>query len=129
MSTHIRVKHGGINVTLTALHEQYWILKGRQLVKTILCKCVVCKKLEGVPYHSQHPPDLPIFRVSEDPPFAHTGLDFAGPLYFMDSRNDSGNNKAYVCLFTCASTRAVHLELTPSLNVGSFLLAFRKFVA
>ena len=25
-------------------------------------------------------PDLPSFRVSDDPPFTHTGLDFAVPL-------------------------------------------------
>ena len=32
-----------------------------------------------------------------------------------------------MCLFTCASTRAVHLELTRGLNVQDFLLAFRRF--
>ena len=43
MDIHGKVKHGGINVILTTLSEQYWILKGRQTVKGILCKCVVCK--------------------------------------------------------------------------------------
>ena len=33
-----------------------------------------------------------------------------------------------MCLLTCASTRAIHLELTRGLNVDSFLLAFRRFV-
>ena len=37
--------------------------------------------------------------------------------------------KTYVCLFTCASTCAVHLELVPNLNAESFLLAFRKFAS
>ena len=129
METHKRVKHGGINITLTTLREQYWIVKGRQVVKGILRKCVVCKKLEGPPYCSSRPPDLPDCRVSEDPPFAHTGLDFAGPLYYLESKDDSNSSKSYICLFTCASTRAVHLELTRGLNVENFLLAFRKFAA
>ena len=37
------------------------------------------------------------------------------------------STKAYVCLFTCASTHAVHSELVPNLNVNSLLLAFRRF--
>ena len=37
--------------------------------------------------------------------------------------------KVYVCLFTCAFTQAIHLELTKSLNVEQFLLAFRRFVS
>lgn len=34
-----------------------------------------------------------------------------------------------MCLFTCASTRAVHLELTRGLTVQYFLLAFRRFAS
>ncbi|KAK6181888.1 hypothetical protein SNE40_009666 [Patella caerulea] len=69
-------------------------------------------------------PDLPAARVSSDPPFTNTGLDFAGPLHSSDLGE---NSKTYVCLFTCASTRAVHFELTRDLSVPSFLLAFRRF--
>ena len=124
---HSRVKHGGVNTTLVATREKYWILKGRQLVKGILCRCVVCKKTEGSPYCVEPPPPLPDFRVSDSPPFTHTGLDFAGPLYVQDSKNLVVTSKAYICLFTCASTRAIHLELTRSLSANSFLLAFRRF--
>ena len=35
----------------------------------------------------------------------------------------------YICLFTCASTRAVHLDIVQDLTVESFLLAFRRFVS
>ena len=128
MHIHQQAKHGGVNITLTTLRERYWILKGRQIVKSILRSCVVCKKLEGLPYASPCPPDLPACRVSDDPPFAHTGLDFAGPLYVQESTDRGNDTKVYMCLFTCASTRAIHLELTRGLNVDSFLLAFRRFV-
>ena len=34
-----------------------------------------------------------------------------------------------MCLFTCASTRAVHLELIADLSSAVFLLAFRRFTS
>jgi len=89
---------------------------------------VICKRYEGKTYDSAEVPDLPCYRVSEDPPFSHTGLDFAGPLYVADKRG-TDTDKTYVCLFTCASTRGVHLELTRGLDVDNFLLALRRFAA
>ena len=103
-------------------------MKGRQIIKEILRLCVVCKKLECLPYDSTLPPDLPACRVSDDPPFVHTGLDFAGPLYVQELVDRGNNAKVYICLFTCASTRAIHLELTCGMNVNSFILVFRRFV-
>ena len=128
--THERVKHSAVTNTLTTLRESFWILKGRQAVKRVLKRCVTCRKLEGLAYSSYNSPDLPSFRVSDDPPFTHTGVDFAGPLYIRQGGNpETEGSKCYICLFTCASTRAVHLELTRSLTVGSFLLAFRRFTS
>ncbi|KAF2887096.1 hypothetical protein ILUMI_19078 [Ignelater luminosus] len=37
--------------------------------------------------------------------------------------------KAWVCLFTCAIYRAVHLELTTSMSTSSFIQVLRRFVA
>ena len=70
-------------------------------------------------------------RVSLDPPFAHTGLDIIGPLYIQEgkSQSEKSSNKVYIFLFTCASTTAIHLELTPSLSVESFLRAFQRFAS
>ena len=68
--------------------------------------------------------------MSEDPPFTHTGIDFAGPLYtFETCTGNCDSNKAYVCLFMCASTKAVHLELARDLSVASFLRMFRRFAS
>ena len=129
MHFHKLVKHSGVNDTLMSLRERYWILRGRQTVKRVIRSCVICLKHEGLPYSYPTSPDLPSDRVSDDPLFAHTGIDFAGPLIICQHGGNVNEVKTYICLFTCASTRAIHLELTRSLNVEQFLLAFRRFVS
>ena len=89
---------------------------------------VICLRINGMPYKSQSTPDLPSERVSNDPPFTHVGLDFAGPPNVVN-RHANGSSKDYVCLFTCASTRAIHLELGKGLDVQEFLLAFGRFAS
>ena len=130
--SHESVKHNGIRDTLTTLRERYWVLRGREAVKKFVRSCVVCRKHEGTPYSPLPPDDLPSNRVSEDPPFTHIGLDFAGPLYVETKTSEDKSDesqKVYVCLFMCSSTRAVHLELTPALSVESFSLAFRRLTS
>lgn len=90
--------------------------------------CVICLRYEGTPYKAMLTEDLPRERVCEDPPYTHIGIDFAGPLFISDPSNSKEDlNKVYICLFTCASTRAIHLELTRDLSVRAFLLAFEDF--
>jgi len=126
---HSLVKHNGVSDTLNALRERFWVIRGRQTIKQVICSCVVCLKSEGLSYSCISPPDLPSDRVSDDPPFKYTGIDFAGPLYVhCKGSDDDGECKACTCLFTCASTRAIHLELTNSMRDDQFLLAFRRFV-
>lgn len=126
---HQKLKHSEISDTLASIREQYWVLKGRQAAKRLIQRCVTCKKLDGVAYPAVSSPDLPTIRVSEDPPFSHTGVDFVGPFYVHSPNDTTSSMKTYICLFTCTSTRAVHLELVPDLNVTSFLLAFCRFTS
>lgn len=42
---------------------------------------------------------------------------------------DGSKQKTYIRLYTCASTRATHLELTEDVSVRTFLLAFRRFTS
>ena len=104
LEVHLNTNHSGTTEVVSILREEYWILKARQSVKLILRKCVTCKRFEGLPYAPVNSPDLPVELVSEEPPFCHTGLDFAGSLYLQ---NNADQSKTYICLFTCASTRAV----------------------
>ena len=124
---HSRNHHTGAQETLSLVREEFWIPKGRQCVKTLLKKCVVCRYDSRKAFTYPGPPPLPIERVSFHRPFQHVGVDFTGAIKVKD---ELGNlHKYYVCLFTCAATRAVHLELINSLSAEAFILCFRRFVA
>ena len=125
-NAHVSLLHAGVNTTLTALRQQYWIPSARQRIKSFIRKCVICKKTSGKPYNMPDPPPLVKSRVSEMDPFQVTGVDFTGALYVQAP---SGECKAYICLFTCAVSRAVHLEIVTDLTVDNFLQALRRFVA
>ena len=71
-----------------------------------------------------NPADLLTRGITSQQPFNMTGVDFTGALYI---REKGGESKAYICLFTCAVTRAVHLEIVTNLTVEEFLQAFRRF--
>ena len=60
--------------------------------------------------------------------FQTTGVDFAGPLFVKQIYDSNGTlHKAYICLFTCGTSRSVHLELTPNLEAETFIRAFKRF--
>ncbi len=114
------------NGTLAELLSRFWIVKGRNFVKSIIHQCPVCRRHEGKPYSAPPPPPLPMFPVEEAPPFSFTGVDFVGPLYV---RNDGTSKKVWICLFTCCIVRAVHLDLVPDLSTPAFIRSYKRFVA
>ena len=74
--------------------------------------------------------DLPSVRVKSSPPFSTTGVDFAGPITLRRGHTRKPTYvKAYVCVFVCLTTKAVHLELVSDLSTEAFLAALRRFVA
>ena len=60
-------------------------------------------------------------------PFANTGIDFFGPFYIADTKDQL--TKYYGLIFTCMVTRAAHLESCPDLNTDTFLNALRRFAS
>ena len=87
----------GVKETLTELRSKFWIVRGRQFVRTLLSKCKVCKRFNSRPLIGPPPPPLPDFRVQAAPPFSFIGVDHVGPLYLKNGR------KVWICLFTCLS--------------------------
>ena len=117
---HERVHHSKVAATLAQLIMRFWIVRGRQLVKKITSRCT------GRGYKVPPQPDLPEFRLSQKPAFTYVGVDYAGPLYIKEP-NCSTTKKVYILLFTCCSTRAVHLELATALSADVFIRCLRIF--
>ena len=115
--------HAGVEHTLSVLRQRFWVIKGRSTVRQTLRNCLICRHYQTKPFGQQMAP-LPEDRIKPAPPFTNVGLDFAGPLYLKDS-----GEKVYICLFTCAVTRAVHLELVCDMTTERFLLALRRMIA
>ena len=118
---HHEMKHAGVASLMVHVRARFWIIGLRSIAKRVKHECVICQRYDSK-LSCQPAAPLPAERVREAPPFSVVGLDFAGPLFCSDLRG-----KKYFLIFTCAVTRAVHLELTSSMSLSEFLLAFRRF--
>ena len=90
-------------------------------------ECEVCVR-ERVKTSHQQMAGVPKERLAiYKPPFCHTAVDYFGPMEVGLSRNRT--DKRYGALFTCLTTRAVYLDLAPSLSSDDFLNVLRRFIA
>ena len=65
-------------------------------------------------------------RESYEHAFTHVGIDFMGHLVLKaQKKSDRSVQKAYVCIFSCTTTRMVHLELTNDMTTEEFLQALQ----
>ena len=132
-ASHEKGMHNGVIDTLTELRTQFWVPCGRLAVKSVIARCARCarcRRIEGRSSQVPPPPPLPESRVADEFAYSRVGVDFAGPIYVPDIYSDKpGTHKAYIALFTCATSRGLHLELTSDLTASSFLRAFSRFKA
>ena len=71
--------------------------------------------------------NLPSFRLCVGLPFENTAVDYFGP--FERRYGYRGRKKSWGAVFTCLTTRAVHVELAGDLTTDRFLMALRRFIS
>ena len=127
---HQKTLHGGVTLTLATLRQEFWLINGRNLVRSYIFKCHECIRYKAN-LNSQKMGILPPSRVQRpEKPFINTGIDYAGPYKILRYRGrGSATYKAYIGIFVCMATKAVHLELITGYSSDDFIAAFRRFTS
>ncbi|XP_062704134.1 uncharacterized protein LOC134286524 [Aedes albopictus] len=108
-SYHLRLLHAAPQLMVNTVRLKYWLLGGRSAARQVVHKCVTCVRARPK-LVEQFMSELPAARLQ--------------PRHRRDAPI-----KAYVAVFVCFATKAVHLKLVANLTTAKFLQAFRRFVA
>ena len=131
--TRLVVKHyhelsyhsAGTNFVLSQISGRFWIVAPREEIREWKNECSECKRRRNKPATQIMGP-LPQVRLRFTVrAFDQTAVDYAGPFTTIQGRGRH-RLKRWLCVFTCLSTRAVHLEVAWGLDTDSFLNAFTR---
>ena len=125
---HASAGHLGVEATVATIRARYWIIGIKKIVKSIISKCVACKrKFKRMAEQKMSP--LPIERPKPGPAFNNVGIDYFGPFATKGEVQKRVRGKGYGIIITCDASRAVHLDFVPDYSTPSFLLALRRFAS
>ena len=116
--------HQGVDYLRTLVQQQFAIVKLRTTLRSIVSKCVTCRKHRAEilnPIISDLPREKLAFK---ERPFTNTGINYCGPFYVAVKRSIE---KRRGFLITCLTTRAVHFEVFPSMDTSSCVMGIEIF--
>ncbi|XP_076660183.1 uncharacterized protein LOC143363496 [Halictus rubicundus] len=123
---HRRFYHASHDAVVNELRQEFCIVGLRNTLRSLINKCLVCKIRRGKPQDPKMA-TLPAGRLAyRERPFSHCGVDYFGPLCVKIGRR---REKRWGVLFTCLTTRAIHLDLAHSLSASSAIMALQRLAA
>lgn len=121
---HIRMGHQFEDGTICSIRSRYWIPKLRTLVRSVKIRCPACKVQSAKP-NPLIAGQLPLDRITPYvQTFFYTGLDYFGPINITIGRRQE---KRWIALFTCLTTRAIHMEVAENLSTDACLMVIKNF--
>ncbi|XP_033231512.1 uncharacterized protein LOC117182525, partial [Belonocnema kinseyi] len=119
----------GSQATLYGIRENYWPIDGRNVTRQINRQCITCFRAKpcGVNYIMGNLPENRLFSTR---PFLNVGVDYCGPFHIKEKRHRNRKKvKAYVSIYICFASKAVHLELVSDLSTEAFIGSLKRFFA
>ena len=126
---HLQLGHCGPTALLSHASNLYHVVGARRLARDTCSKCVTCRAAAArvsTQLFGQLPPET----VEPDYVFQHTGMDLAGPFIIKKGHTRKPVEvKAFLLVFICFCTKAVHLELVSDMSTAAFIAALERFVS
>ena len=124
---HLELMHGVPTAILSHSGNMFFVTGGRRLAREICRSCITFREAAaktGPQLMGQLPPD----RVTPDIVFHTTGLDYAGPYLLKEGYvRRPVEIKAWMAVFVCFCTKAVHLELVKDATAASLIACLNRF--
>ena len=124
---HEENKHCSIQSLITAMRQLFWPVKCKIMARNTVHNCIRCSRAKPR-LMNQIMGQLPADRVNVSRPFFKSGVDYCGPFFVHYKGRGSRKTKAYLAIFCCFATKAVHLELVTDLTTDAFLGALHRFI-
>ncbi|GFY25049.1 integrase catalytic domain-containing protein [Trichonephila clavipes] len=80
--------HAGTQLVQSCIHEHYWIIGARDVIRHLIGKCIKCCKVRAS-ITNQMMSDLSSSRISPAPAFMRCGIDYSGPFQIKIIKADA----------------------------------------
>ena len=127
MHAHFQTLHGGVGLTMASVRECYWVPGLRSLTKQVIRSCYGCKRYQITSLANPPTGSLPKEQTEGSVPFRYIGVDFAGPVKYLNK--SKREMKAYIVLYACCLARAMYLEILPNLSMKEFICNIKQLIA
>ncbi|XP_037930988.1 uncharacterized protein LOC119665811 [Teleopsis dalmanni] len=125
---HEENSHCAPQLLLSIMRQNFWPIKGKIMARNIVHSCVICSKAKPK-LMDQLMGNLPTDRVTLTKSFFTTGVDYCGPIWIHYKIRGKRPTKAYLAVFCCFATKAVHLEVVSDLTTEAFIAAIQRFIS
>ncbi|XP_070141617.1 uncharacterized protein [Drosophila kikkawai] len=125
---HLQNYHAGPRTLVGLIRRQFWIVNARDLARQVVRSCIHCRRYRPT-LKKQLMGQLPKERITPSRPFSRCGIDFCGPINVYLRIRGKPPTKAYLAVFVCFATKAIHVEVVSDLTTDSFIASLKRFIA